>query len=740
MIIAICSIDPHFSQWTCDFRYRIIALHIIDFEHSFLAARNSKLRVSNENELNMTHLFIFLINNEKIEQRNRSSGVEQKGQMMMNLLKFVKALDWNFLLDVLEAFGFSLQFRKWILAIFSSARISIMINGKINGYFSCSRGVRQGDPLSPLLFCLAEDFLSRLMSHKLDRGRLSPMIFNRGNQFPTHFFYADDILLFGKASMKNMNAISEIFKLYGNLSGQRVSWEKSYIFYGSAVSAARISKFQQVLDIKKGNLPFEYLGVPLFIGMPKKIWLKPIADRICNKFSKWKGKSLSMAGRLLLIKSVVTSSLLHSFAVYRWPHSLISYIQKCMRNFLWSGSILNRKPVQVPWKNCCLSVKEGGLGIKNLHHLNTAMLSKMAWKLISSQTFPITVLRSRFLHPSGVPRDVYLSSSIWYSIKQSFSDIRSNSVWFIGSQSNLLFWTDDWISPNVATQMGFSIKEQKNLTDLISNFLVQGVWHLDNVVNTEHDFSSQIAALWSAAIISAVWMIWNSRNDAIFEGVEPNIHITLRHIWKAIRETDFYRCGSMHNSEKEKKIISLLNIKKIHGKAPRIIEVKWHPPLVNWIKVNTDGSATGSPGIAGSGGIFRNARGFPKGAFAFGIGSSLAFIAELRAAMFAIKVAWNKGWLNLWLESDSLFVVDALKTKSMNVPWRVMDQWLDCLFYISKMNVVVSHIYREGNVVADILAKYGANSDASYWWDSSPIFCNREICNDLDNLSRYRFV
>ena len=112
--------------------------------------------------------------------------------MKIDIRKAFDTMDLNFLLNVLEAFGFSLSFKDWILSLFSSSRLSIMINGKIQGYFSCSRGVHQGDPLFPLLFCLAEDFLSRLIHLKVDLGNFIPMSHIRNSLFSTYFLYAKD--------------------------------------------------------------------------------------------------------------------------------------------------------------------------------------------------------------------------------------------------------------------------------------------------------------------------------------------------------------------------------------------------------------------------------------------------------------------------------------------------------------------------------------------------------------------
>lgn len=84
-----------------------------------------------------------------------------------------------------------------------------------------------------------------------------------------------------------------------------------------------------------------------------------------------------MAGRLTLINSVISSSLNHSFMVYKWPKSLLKKVNMAMRNFLWSGKIEEKKIVTVAWGKSCLPKKEVGLGIRSLEATNHAFLKKM---------------------------------------------------------------------------------------------------------------------------------------------------------------------------------------------------------------------------------------------------------------------------------------------------------------------------------------------------------------------------
>ena len=106
---------------------------------------------------------------------------------------------------------FSPTFCAWIQSIFHYAHLSILINSCSKGYFSYSWGVRQGDPLSPLLFCIAEEFLNHSILKLIDDGSLSPMHSNSRVCCPLHLLYADDILIFYKALKSNIWIIINLF-------------------------------------------------------------------------------------------------------------------------------------------------------------------------------------------------------------------------------------------------------------------------------------------------------------------------------------------------------------------------------------------------------------------------------------------------------------------------------------------------------------------------------------------------
>ncbi|PNX72820.1 ribonuclease H, partial [Trifolium pratense] len=220
--------------------------------------------------------------------------------LKIDISKAFDTLEWSFILKVLKCFGFNNVFCNWIHVILQSAFLSVSVNGRSHGYFNCTRGVRQGDPLSPLLFCLAEDVLSRSIFKLVADGKLDLIKATRNVNVPSHTFYADDLMIFCKGKISGLTFLKDLFDRYASESGQIINTCKSTIISRS-ITQGRLAIIVQLLNFKIGTLPFYYLGVPIFKGKPKVCHLQPIADKIKMKLSAWKASLLSMAGRVQLV-------------------------------------------------------------------------------------------------------------------------------------------------------------------------------------------------------------------------------------------------------------------------------------------------------------------------------------------------------------------------------------------------------------------------------------------------------
>lgn len=154
--------------------------------------------------------------------------------------------------------------------------------------------------------------------------------------------------------------------------------------------------------------------------------------------------------------------------------------------------------------------------------------------------------------------------------------------------------------------------------------------------------------------------------------------------------------------------------------------------------MNVDGSSRGSPGTSACGGIFRDSNGVFLGAFAFPIGISTAFRAELNATMKAIDLAALHSWSSLWLETDSTLVHAAFNNRTI-VPWDLRNQWDNCILLLRNFPFYASHIYWEGNVCADALANHGLALTLYKCWELIPLFLGNLVHENMIGRTCYRF-
>lgn len=181
----------------------------------------------------------------------------------------------------------------------------------------------------------------------------------------------------------NMNYLLNIKKtliLFQLASDLQVNFHKSSIM-GIHVDESWLQDAANALLCKVGNFPFTYLGLPIGGHISRKALWDPIIMKIEKILASWKGRLLSIAGRITLIKASIASLPLYYMSLFPAPKGVIEAINKLQRRFLWSGDIGKNYLALVAWDKVILPKWNGGLNCGNLLHRNISLLFKWVWRL-----------------------------------------------------------------------------------------------------------------------------------------------------------------------------------------------------------------------------------------------------------------------------------------------------------------------------------------------------------------------
>lgn len=172
-------------------------------------------------------------------------------------------LDWGFVEDTLKCINLDTSLINLIMACNTTSSLSILWNGDPSPYFQASRGVRQGDPLSPYIFVLCMERLSHLIKQECDAKRWKPFRFRCIGPALSHLFFADDLILFSEASLDQMQEIREVMESFCKVSGHRINLAKSKMFCSRNVHFHRATELSEQLGVGLAGDLGKYLGVPL---------------------------------------------------------------------------------------------------------------------------------------------------------------------------------------------------------------------------------------------------------------------------------------------------------------------------------------------------------------------------------------------------------------------------------------------------------------------------------------------
>jgi hypothetical protein len=278
--------------------------------------------------------------------------------MKVDLMKAYDSVRWDFVDTMLIKMGFPRTVIDWIMVCVTSCQFSINVNGELAGYFQGGRGLRQGDPLSPYLFVLCMEILSGLFC-KMSAIQEFKFHWRCKKDKISHLCFADDLMIFSNGDVNLICMIRTVLTKFQDLSGLYPNPNKSDIFLSGVLNAER-EQIIHILGFREGELPMKYLGAPFLSSRLKVVYCKGLVDRITSKVQHWTCRTLSYAGRVQLINSVLFSIQVYWASLFLLPGQVIKNVEQIMKSFLWSGSDMRTTGAKVAWDQICLLKKEGG--------------------------------------------------------------------------------------------------------------------------------------------------------------------------------------------------------------------------------------------------------------------------------------------------------------------------------------------------------------------------------------------
>ena len=190
--------------------------------------------------------------------RRKSKGVMLK----LDISKAFDSLSWPFLFEVLQAKGFSETWLSCISTLLSTAHSRVVVNGYVGQKFLHAQGLRQGDPVSPLLFVIAMDVLTSLINTAQECNVLSTMPGCTPMQRLS--IYANDVVLFIRPTTSDLRFVREALHIFGNASGLRINYEKSVAILIREEDGDK-ELVQGAMPWRLESFPCKYLGLQLSI-------------------------------------------------------------------------------------------------------------------------------------------------------------------------------------------------------------------------------------------------------------------------------------------------------------------------------------------------------------------------------------------------------------------------------------------------------------------------------------------
>ncbi|KAF7824315.1 reverse transcriptase [Senna tora] len=344
----------------------------------------------------------------------------------LDLEKAYDRLNWSFISSVLLKMNFPAELVSLISACISSVSHQFLINGTLTHKIIPSRGIRQGDPLSPYIFICCMQYLSSLIDVQVHKKKWVPPKL-RGTPL-SHLLFADDVLLFARVDVNSISAIKRTIEKFLTCSGLSINRSKSSIWFSDNTPMDMRNTALRNLNFSAVNNPSRYLGYTLGTKGKHNDFV-PLINKIQSRINCWSNKYLSFAGKTTLINSVLSLLITYHTNTVALPTKTSKLIDKTLRDFFWSAPDDKKKIHTISWEKICIPTSF------------LSLIAKLACQVNSQQNSLWSNSIRHYLNPT-----CNSFSTTGKAIRKGLSLISSNSSSIISNGKNTDHWFDNWFT------------------------------------------------------------------------------------------------------------------------------------------------------------------------------------------------------------------------------------------------------------------------------------------------------
>ena len=335
-------------------------------------------------------------------------------------------VDWDFLMKTLRKLNFGENFLHWITILYNNIQSRVLVNGFLSNSVPISRGVRQGCPLSPLLYVLfIEPLACYIHLQRTIQGFMLPGEHGKRVKF---LQYADDATCVA-SSITDISQFLRIFQLFQRATGASINVRKT-----KGLKLGKLKSENVPGDICFSGSSIKITGI--LFGTPDVIqsnWTNKLnkAVRILNL---WKNRHLSLIGKVLVVNTVIYPLFYYIAPVYRMPDAVVKDLNKAVFSFIWGEG----KPDLVTRLVISLPKESGGLGLDNIRTKVDALFVKPLFPLVDGN-YPTFLSLARYF----LAKPLRIPFSCMWSNSRPNSDLCSPSLVFAGDILKRLFVVSD---------------------------------------------------------------------------------------------------------------------------------------------------------------------------------------------------------------------------------------------------------------------------------------------------------